>query len=127
MAGMRVDRTRKVPMPKPKMNPDEIDIDLPIVSRLIGKQFPQWADLPITAVRSAGTDNAIYRLGDDMAVRLKPSATARAPPASISPTQAEPGTNAPGSTTPSNRRAHTGHGTLNQCGNGRDGRPGGGT
>jgi hypothetical protein len=30
----------------------------------------QWADLPIAPVQSAGTDNAIYRLGDDMAVRL---------------------------------------------------------
>jgi aminoglycoside phosphotransferase (APT) family kinase protein len=33
-------------------------------------QFPEWADLPIEPVESAGTDNAIYRLGDDMAVRL---------------------------------------------------------
>jgi aminoglycoside phosphotransferase (APT) family kinase protein len=32
--------------------------------------FPQWADLPIEPVHSAGTDKAIYRLGDDMAVRL---------------------------------------------------------
>jgi aminoglycoside phosphotransferase (APT) family kinase protein len=57
-------------MPKSKMNPDEIDIDFSIVARLIAKQFPQWAALPITAVPSAGTDNAIYRLGNDMAVRL---------------------------------------------------------
>jgi|HubBroStandDraft_4_1064222.scaffolds.fasta_scaffold534989_1 hypothetical protein len=32
--------------------------------------FPQWADLPIEPVHSPGTDKAIYRLGDDMAVRL---------------------------------------------------------
>lgn len=57
-------------MRKPKMNPDEIDIDCPVVVRLIARQFPQWAGLPITAVHSAGTDNAIFRLGDDMAVRL---------------------------------------------------------
>lgn len=57
-------------MPEPKMNPDEIDIDRPTVVRLIAEQFPQWAGLPITGVRSAGTDNAIFRLGDDMAVRL---------------------------------------------------------
>jgi aminoglycoside phosphotransferase (APT) family kinase protein len=57
-------------MPKPRMNPDEIDIDSPLVRRLIHKQFPQWADLPITEVRSAGTDNAIYRLGNEMAARL---------------------------------------------------------
>ena len=42
----------------------------PLVGRLVAKQFPQWADLPIAKVRSAGTDNLIYRLGDDKAVRL---------------------------------------------------------
>jgi len=57
-------------MPTPKTRPDEIDIDGPLVGRLIAKQFPQWADLLITKVRSAGTDNAMYRLGDDMSVRL---------------------------------------------------------
>ena len=36
----------------------------------LAAQFPHWADLPIEPVRSAETDNAIYRLGDDMAVRL---------------------------------------------------------
>jgi aminoglycoside phosphotransferase (APT) family kinase protein len=40
------------------------------VGRLLAAQFPQWANLPIAPVHSAGTDNAIYRLGDDMAVRL---------------------------------------------------------
>src|SRR6266511_2156315 len=57
-------------MSTPKMRPDEIDIDGPLVGRLIAKQFPRWADLLITKVRSAGTDHAMYRLGDDMAVRL---------------------------------------------------------
>lgn len=38
--------------------------------RLLDAQFPQWADLPLAPVPSAGTDNAIYRLGDDLAVRL---------------------------------------------------------
>ncbi|SRR6266536_675262 len=52
------------------MGPDEVDIDGPLVGRLITKQFPQWTDLPIAKVRSAGIDNVIYRLGDDMAVRL---------------------------------------------------------
>lgn len=53
-----------------KMHADEIETDAALVRRLIAAQFPQWADLPIAAVRSAGTANAIYRLGDDMAVRL---------------------------------------------------------
>ena len=53
-----------------KMHDDEVDTDVALVSRLLTAQFPQWADLPIEPVPSAGTDNALYRLGDDMAVRL---------------------------------------------------------
>jgi aminoglycoside phosphotransferase (APT) family kinase protein len=52
------------------MHDDERAIDVSLVVRLLAAQFPQWAALPIEPVRSPGTDNAIYRLGDDMAVRL---------------------------------------------------------
>jgi aminoglycoside phosphotransferase (APT) family kinase protein len=52
------------------MHDDELDIDGALVGRLLAAQFPQWADLPIEPVQSAGTDNALYRLGDGMAVRL---------------------------------------------------------
>src|ERR1700735_637207 len=38
--------------------------------RLLAAQFRHWADLSIERVRSGGTDNAIYRVGDDMCVRL---------------------------------------------------------
>ena len=53
-----------------KMHADEVDIDVHLVRHLIAAQFPQWGDLPIEPVPSAGTVNAIYRLGDDMVVRL---------------------------------------------------------
>lgn len=53
-----------------KMHADEIDIDETLVRSLIMEQFPQWAALPIQRVPSAGTDNAMYRLGEVMAVRL---------------------------------------------------------
>ena len=53
-----------------KMHADEVDTDVQLVRRLLAAQFPQWADLPIDPVESTGTVNAIYRLGDDMAVRL---------------------------------------------------------
>jgi aminoglycoside phosphotransferase (APT) family kinase protein len=52
------------------MHADEVDTDPPLVRRLLADQFPHWADLSIDPVESSGTDNAIYRLGDDMAVRL---------------------------------------------------------
>lgn len=57
-------------MPSGKMHADEVDTDVSLVGRLLAAQFPRWADLPIEPVNFAGTDNAIYRLGDDMAVRL---------------------------------------------------------
>ncbi|WP_411107922.1 aminoglycoside phosphotransferase family protein [Streptomyces sp. c-19] len=53
-----------------KMQPDELDIDTALVERLVAGQFPEWADLPVRAVASAGTDNAMFRLGDDLVVRL---------------------------------------------------------
>jgi aminoglycoside phosphotransferase (APT) family kinase protein len=53
-----------------KMHSGEVDTDVSLVARLLAAQFPHWANLPIEPVHSSGTDNAIYRLGDDMAVRL---------------------------------------------------------
>lgn len=53
-----------------KLHADEIDIDSTVVRRLLTAQFPAWATLAIEPVRSAGTDNAIFRIGDDMAARL---------------------------------------------------------
>ena len=47
-----------------------MNIDASLVRRLVADQFPQWADLPLEPVASAGTDNAIYRLGGDLSVRL---------------------------------------------------------
>ena len=57
-------------MPSEKMHTDEVDTSQSLVRQLLTRQFPQWANLPLKAVLSAGTDNAIYRLGDDMSVRL---------------------------------------------------------
>ncbi|MEO3869246.1 aminoglycoside phosphotransferase family protein [Nonomuraea sp. B12E4] len=53
-----------------KMHADEVDIDIPLVRRLLAAQFSQWADLPIERFPSPGTVNAVYRLGDHLAVRL---------------------------------------------------------
>ena len=52
------------------MHDDEVDTNADLVRRLLASQHPQWAELSIERVASAGTDNAIYRLGDDLAVRL---------------------------------------------------------
>ncbi len=53
-----------------RMHPNEIETDADLVRRLLDLQFPAWAERDIERVPSAGTDNAMYRLGDDLAVRL---------------------------------------------------------
>jgi aminoglycoside phosphotransferase (APT) family kinase protein len=53
-----------------KMHADEIQTDVELVRRLLAAQFPEWSALPVERVASSGTDNALYRLGDDMVVRL---------------------------------------------------------
>lgn len=45
-------------------------MDDDLVRRLIAARFPGWAGLPVKRVASGGTVNAMFRLGDDMVVRL---------------------------------------------------------
>ncbi|HVB10985.1 MAG TPA: aminoglycoside phosphotransferase family protein [Bacillota bacterium] len=45
-------------------------MDVTLVRRLLAAQLPRWAGLPITPIGGDGTDNAIFRLGSDLAVRL---------------------------------------------------------
>ncbi|MFH8597078.1 aminoglycoside phosphotransferase family protein [Streptomyces rimosus] len=45
-------------------------VDDGLVRRLVAGQFPRWAELPVRRFPSGGTVNAMFRLGDDMAVRL---------------------------------------------------------
>jgi aminoglycoside phosphotransferase (APT) family kinase protein len=59
-----------------KMHADEADIDTDLVRAMVATRFPHWAALPVTPVESAGTVNAMYRLGEDLAVRLPRIASA---------------------------------------------------
>jgi aminoglycoside phosphotransferase (APT) family kinase protein len=52
------------------MHADEIHTDADLVRRLLAAQLPEWAALRIEPVISTGTVNALYRLGDEMVVRL---------------------------------------------------------
>jgi aminoglycoside phosphotransferase (APT) family kinase protein len=52
------------------MHPGEVATDAEQVHGLIADQFPQWADRCVTAIPHTGTDHALYRLGDDLLVRL---------------------------------------------------------
>lgn len=52
------------------MHPDQVDVTPGLVHALLAAQHPRWADLPVTPVAEHGTDHALYRLGDDLCVRL---------------------------------------------------------
>lgn len=54
--------------------PQRVTVERDQVRRLISDQFPQWAHHPVEPVARSGWDNATFRLGDSMAVRL-PSAS----------------------------------------------------
>lgn len=52
------------------MHDNEFHIDDGLVRSLIDTQFPEWAELPLRRINSSGTVHAIYRLGNELAVRL---------------------------------------------------------
>lgn len=45
-------------------------IDAALVRRLVDTQFPQWAELPLELFDPAGSDHVIYRLGEELSVRV---------------------------------------------------------
>jgi aminoglycoside phosphotransferase (APT) family kinase protein len=52
------------------MHDDQLPITLSMVQELVAAQFPRWSHLPIEPVRSEGTVNAIFRIGDGLAARF---------------------------------------------------------
>ncbi|WP_412180613.1 hypothetical protein [Streptomyces sp. ADMS] len=75
-----------------KMHADEAEIDAPLVQRLISRRLPEWSGLPVERLESAGTENAMFRLGGDLVVRLPRH-----------PGAATPSARRPAPTTPSGR------------------------
>jgi aminoglycoside phosphotransferase (APT) family kinase protein len=59
-AGRRTDR----------MHEDEVAVEDGTVRALLRKQFPDWADESLQRIEDSGTDNAIYRLGETMGIRM---------------------------------------------------------
>lgn len=53
-----------------KMHENELDIDDRLVRDLLRNQCPQWSGLSLRTLESSGTDNALFRLGDQYIVRL---------------------------------------------------------
>ncbi len=52
------------------MHDDEITAGPELLTRLVAEQFPRFAGLPLRPLSSTGTVNVIYRLGDDLCLRL---------------------------------------------------------
>jgi aminoglycoside phosphotransferase (APT) family kinase protein len=53
-----------------RMHAEEVEVDEALVRRLLAAQMPDIADAPLTLIEPWGTDNAIWRLGEDLVVRL---------------------------------------------------------
>ena len=52
------------------LHSDEIPIDAELVHRLVRRAMPAHADAPVRRLASSGSTNALFRLGDDLLVRL---------------------------------------------------------
>ncbi len=52
------------------LHSDEIAIDAELVRSLVGRAMPAYADAPVRRLDSTGSTNALFRLGDDLLVRL---------------------------------------------------------
>jgi aminoglycoside phosphotransferase (APT) family kinase protein len=52
------------------MHKGQLALDVGTVRRLVHEQFPQWRALLFHRVSAAGTMNAIFRLGEDLAARF---------------------------------------------------------
>lgn len=52
------------------MHADEIAISDETARRLVDEQFPSWAARALTRLPPVGTDNQLFRLGDDLLVRM---------------------------------------------------------
>jgi aminoglycoside phosphotransferase (APT) family kinase protein len=52
------------------MHENQLRVDVRTVRALVDAQFPRWRSLPVQPVPSPGTDNAIFRVGTDLAARF---------------------------------------------------------
>jgi aminoglycoside phosphotransferase (APT) family kinase protein len=52
------------------LHDDEIPIDAELVRALVDRAAPHYVDLPIRRLDATGSTNALFRLGDDLLVRL---------------------------------------------------------
>lgn len=53
-----------------RMHDNEFEINETIIKALLKNQRPEWANLPLKSIQSSGTDNTLFRLGNQYVVRL---------------------------------------------------------
>ena len=53
-----------------RMHKNEYEITISLVKTLLENQCPKWSQLPLAPIASSGTDNALFRLGENYVVRL---------------------------------------------------------
>jgi aminoglycoside phosphotransferase (APT) family kinase protein len=53
-----------------RLHRDEIDVDESLVRRLLGTLTPAYDGLPLRRFEASGSTNALFRLGDDLLVRM---------------------------------------------------------
>lgn len=53
-----------------QMHADEVRIEDSVVRQLVDEQFPQWSSLPLRRMPPTGTDNQLFRLGEELVVRM---------------------------------------------------------
>lgn len=54
----------------PALHDDELVVDTQLVRRLVEQALPEYASLSIEPLSSSGSSNALFRLGDELLVRL---------------------------------------------------------
>jgi aminoglycoside phosphotransferase (APT) family kinase protein len=53
-----------------RLHDNEIPIDIDLVRKLVDTQLPQYAVLSLSRLEKSGSPNVLFRLGDDLLVRL---------------------------------------------------------
>lgn len=53
-----------------RMHANQLTVDVETVRTLVDDQFPQWRGRPVHGIASAGTVNAIFRIGERFAARF---------------------------------------------------------
>lgn len=53
-----------------RMHVDELEVDEALARGLLAEQFPEWEGLSLLRVEPSGTEHAIFRVGERLAMRL---------------------------------------------------------